>query len=95
MSYKITSDCNSCGACEPECPNTAISAGDDVYVINAEACTECVGFNATPQCAAVCPVDACVTDEGHVESEGDLITKAKKLHPGKDFSGAVPSHFSK
>ncbi|MCM2322514.1 MAG: YfhL family 4Fe-4S dicluster ferredoxin [Oligoflexia bacterium] len=95
MSYKITSDCNSCGACEPECPNTAISQGDDTYVINADACTECVGFHAAPQCAAVCPVDACVTDEAVKEDEAALIAKAKKLHPNKDFSGAVPSHFRK
>ena len=60
MAYKITDDCTSCGACEPECPNTAISAGDSTYVINAAACTECKGFHAQPQCASVCPVDACV-----------------------------------
>lgn len=60
MALKITDDCNSCGACEPECPNHAISEGDDYFVIDAEKCTECVGFNAKPQCADVCPVDACV-----------------------------------
>lgn len=95
MSYKITSDCNSCGACEPECPNTAITQGDDIFEINVAACTECVGFHDQPQCAAVCPVDACITDPAHVEAEGALIEKAKKLHPSKNFSGSVPSHFKK
>jgi ferredoxin len=27
MSYKITSECINCGACEPECPNNAIYEG--------------------------------------------------------------------
>ncbi|HPU94112.1 MAG TPA: 4Fe-4S binding protein, partial [Candidatus Saccharicenans sp.] len=34
MAYKITEDCINCGACEPECPNQAISAGDERYEIN-------------------------------------------------------------
>ena len=28
MTYKITTDCISCGACEAECPENAISEGD-------------------------------------------------------------------
>jgi len=95
MAYKITSDCNNCGACEPECPNTAITAGADIFEIKADACTECVGFHDQPQCAAVCPVESCVTDEAKPETEAALIEKVKKIHPGKDFSGAVPSHFKK
>ncbi|MFC1893425.1 4Fe-4S binding protein [Chloroflexota bacterium] len=43
MAYKITGDCISCGACEPECKNEAISEGDETYVINTDRCTECVG----------------------------------------------------
>lgn len=95
MAYKITSDCNNCGACEPECPNNAISMGADIFEIKAAACTECVGFHGQPQCAAVCPVDSCVTDPSVVETEAALIAKAKGLHPSKDFSGNVPSHFKK
>ncbi len=96
MSFKITSDCNNCGACEPECPNSAITSGDDFFVIAADSCTECVGFYNEPRCAAVCPVDACLTDSGHVEAETDLMAKVKKLHPSKDFSGAAAlSHFKK
>lgn len=95
MAYKITSDCNNCGACEPECPNTAISMGDDLFEIKSDACTECVGFHGEPQCAAVCPVDACVTDSAHVETEAALIERLKVLHPNKDTTGALPSHFKK
>lgn len=95
MSYKITSDCNNCGACEPECPNTAIAMGADIFEIAAEKCTECVGFHGQPQCAAVCPVEACVTDPAQAENEGQLLAKAKTLHPNKEFSSSSPSHFKK
>ena len=60
MALIITDDCISCGACEPECPNNAISEGTEIYEIDPEKCTECVGFFDEPQCAEVCPVDACV-----------------------------------
>lgn len=59
MAYHITEECISCGACETECPNQAISEGDDTYVIDAAKCTECEGFFDSPQCADVCPVEAC------------------------------------
>ena len=60
MAMKITEECISCGACEPECPVTAISEGDDIYVINADACVECNGYFDKPQCVDVCPSDAIV-----------------------------------
>jgi ferredoxin len=60
MALYITEECTYCGACEPECPVTAISAGDDVYVIDAATCTECAGYADAPSCAAVCPSDAIV-----------------------------------
>lgn len=52
MAYVIQDSCISCGACEPECPVSVISAGDDKYVIDADGCIECGA------CANVCPVDA-------------------------------------
>lgn len=55
MARKITSDCINCGACEPECPNEAITQGDEFYVIDAAKCDECAGKDE-PQCVAVCPV---------------------------------------
>ena len=82
MALKITEECISCGACEPECPNEAISQGDNIYIIDHERCTECVGHHEEPQCAAVCPVDCCVPDENHEESKEDLLSKKEKLHPG-------------
>lgn len=95
MSYKITADCNNCGACEPECPNTAITQGAEIFEINPETCTECVGFHGEPQCAAVCPVEACIPDPDRKETEDVLVARVKKLHPGKDFSSSIISHFRK
>lgn len=59
MAFMITEDCISCGACEPKCPNNSIFLGDEIYQIDSEKCTECVGFFDASQCVDVCPV-ACV-----------------------------------
>ena len=112
MSTMITEECINCGACEPECPNTAIYVGgaqwemngekhdalsNDFFYIVPEKCTECVGHFDTEQCAAVCPVDCCVADPNHVESEEELFNRAKALHPAKEFAELAPttSHFRK
>ena len=81
MAYNITDDCISCGACEPECKNEAITEGETTYKIDPDKCTECVGWFESPRCADVCPVDACVTDSK--ESRDQLIEKWKKLNPGQ------------
>jgi ferredoxin len=83
MAYKITEECISCGACEPECPNGAISEGDEIYIIDPGKCTECVGAHESSRCAEVCPVDSCVPDPAHKESREQLLEKWKKLHPGE------------
>ena len=53
---------------------------DEVYYIVPDKCTECVGFHEEPQCAAVCPVDCCVEDPDHRESEDTLLARKKALH---------------
>jgi ferredoxin len=83
MAYKITEECISCGACEPECANEAISEGSEIYVIDPAKCTECVGNYESPKCVEVCPVDCCVPDPAHKESREQLLEKWKKLHPGE------------
>ncbi len=82
MAYKITSDCLSCGACEAECRNEAISEGESCYVIDPDKCTECVGYHRAPHCVAVCPVGAPVLDPEHEESNAQLLEKWHRLHPG-------------
>ena len=57
MALIITEDCVNCGVCEPECPNEAISEGDDIFVIDWEHCTECVGWYEDAQCVEVLRVD--------------------------------------
>tara|TARA_Y100001935_G_C16849275_1_gene287844 strand:- start:54 stop:407 length:354 start_codon:yes stop_codon:yes gene_type:complete len=52
----------------------------DVYFIVTDKCTECKGFHEEPQCAAVCPVDCCVSDEDWPEDEVDLLAKKDSLH---------------
>jgi NAD-dependent dihydropyrimidine dehydrogenase PreA subunit len=95
MATMITSDCINCGACEPECPNNAISQGDPVYVIDPLLCTECVGFHDYEACAAVCPVDVCVTDPNNIETEDALIARARTIHPQTDFGENFQSRFRK
>src|SRR6266851_4205718 len=97
MATVITSECINCGACEPECPNTAIYQGgvewqapdgsmhaaisNDIFYIVPEKCTECVGFYDQEACAKVCPVDCCVPD--------------RALHPDKTIPDDSPSRFKK
>lgn len=113
MAIMITDECINCGACEPECPNTAIYEGgvewtwgggttlkevtledgtvvsatekqkplsDEFYYIVTDKCTECNGFHEEPQCAAVCPVDCCVDDPDHPETEEELLAKKAFMH---------------
>jgi len=53
---------------------------DDFYYITHDKCTECKGFHEEPQCAAVCPVDCCVPDPDHEETEELLLERKAALH---------------
>ena len=79
MSLLIHDECINCDVCEPECPNNAISQGDEIYDIDPNLCTECVGHFAEPQCIEVCPVDCIVKDPDNEESEDTLKLKYQKL----------------
>jgi ferredoxin len=79
MALLITDECINCDVCEPECPNQAISQGEEIYLIDAARCTECVGHFATPQCVEVCPVDCIVTNPVAVESREQLEAKYLSL----------------
>ena len=52
MAYKISDECIACGACEDECPVSAISMGDGKYEIDPDTCVSC------GSCTEVCPVGA-------------------------------------
>lgn len=79
MALLITDECINCDVCEPACPNEAISEGDDIYVIDPDLCTECVGHFDEPQCVVICPVDCIPKDPDHVENESDLLAKYKRI----------------
>ncbi|MFC1912612.1 YfhL family 4Fe-4S dicluster ferredoxin [Chloroflexota bacterium] len=83
MAYKITDECISCGACEPECSNSAITEGETIYVIDPAKCTECVGSHESSQCVEICPVDCCELDPEHEETHDQLLEKWQTLHPGE------------
>ncbi|MCS6904214.1 MAG: 4Fe-4S dicluster domain-containing protein [Bacteroidia bacterium] len=53
---------------------------EEVYYIVPDKCTECMGFHEEPRCAAVCPVDCCLPDPEHVESEEVLLARMRFLH---------------
>ncbi len=95
MATMIANDCINCGACEPECPNNAISQGDPIFVIDPKLCTECVGFHDYEACAAVCPVDVCITDPNNIETEEVLIARARQIHPDTNFGDSFESRFRK
>lgn len=84
MAYKITDECISCGACETECPNNAISEGETMYIVDPARCTECVGSHQSPQCVDICPVEALVLDPEYEENRDALLEKWKALHPGEE-----------
>ena len=79
MSLIITDDCINCDVCEPECPNDAIYAGEIIYEIDPDKCTECVGHYNKPQCQQVCPVDCIPLDKNRVETQAELQAKYEKL----------------
>ena len=76
MALMITKECIVCGACEPECPNDAISPGDAFYEIEPELCTECVVYFDEPRCKSVCPIDeAVILNPEFPETKGELMKK--------------------
>jgi ferredoxin len=79
MALTITADCINCDVCEPACPNGAISIGPEVYVIDAERCTECVGHHDEPQCVSLCPVECIPVNPERVESQAQLLAKYRRL----------------
>ena len=81
MALYIEDACINCDMCEPQCPNEAISLGEEVYEINPNLCTECVGHYEKNQCVLVCPIDCIKLDPTQVESQDELLVKFSKLHP--------------
>ncbi len=79
MSLMITNECIGCGACIDECPNGAIDELGTICNIEADLCTECIGYYDEPFCISVCPVDSIVSDPDNIESIDELTLKYQHL----------------
>lgn len=84
MALYITDECINCDVCEPECPNGAISQGEEIYIIDPALCTECVGHHETSQCVEVCPVDCILADPKHEETRDELMERYHHLTKDSD-----------
>jgi len=73
MTYMITSQCIQCDLCASSCPTKAITQNNHRYQIHSEACNDCVGYYAVPQCWAICP-----TNQGCIPAQD---TVSKSLNP--------------
>ncbi|RXK33005.1 ferredoxin [Arsenophonus endosymbiont of Bemisia tabaci Asia II 3] len=81
MSLLITQRCINCDMCEPECPNEAISMGEEFCQINPNLCTECIGHYDKPTCQSVCPINNTILkDPDNPETEEQLWDKFVLLH---------------
>jgi ferredoxin len=93
MALWITDACINCDVCEPECPNDAIHLGAEIYEIDPQRCTECVGHFPEPQCVQVCPVSCIPVNPDWLESRDQLLQKFERLKlrtaPAPVSSGAV------
>lgn len=83
MALLITDECINCDVCEPECPNDAISQGSEIYEIDPNKCTECVGHFDKPQCREVCPVDCIPLNPNYIETQEQLLEKYQRLIANK------------
>jgi len=83
MAYKITDECISCGACDSECKNEAISEAESIYVIDPDKCTECIGCSESSKSVEISRVDSCVLHPAYQETREQLLEKWRKLHPGE------------
>ncbi|ARJ65901.1 ferredoxin [Magnetospirillum sp. ME-1] len=79
MALLITDQCINCDVCEQECPNEAITQGDEIFVVDPDRCTECVGHYDRPQCIEHCPVDCIIIDPDRVESRDELLVKYRDV----------------
>ena len=83
MALMITDECINCDVCEPECPNDAISMGVEIYEIDSNKCTECVGHFNEPQCVQVCLVECIPLNPERVETPEQLLEKYARLQAAK------------
>ena len=84
MALIITDECINCDVCEPACPNDAIYMGVEIYEINPNKCTECIGHFDEPQCQMLCPVECIPVDSNHIETKEVLFARYLQLTSEKE-----------
>ena len=85
MALKILDSCINCDMCDPECPNQAITLGEEIYEINPDLCTECIGHYDKPTCVSVCPIDCIKVDPERVETVDQLAEKFVEIYGHEMF----------
>src|SRR5262249_10470045 len=104
-----TSECINCGACEPECPNTAIYQGavewqapdgamhpplsNEIFYIGPEKGTEGGGFHDHGAGPPVWPGGCWVPNPDLPQPHPVLLTRARALHPTETIPDDAPSRF--
>ncbi len=83
MALEIIETCVNCWACAPLCPSQAIVEARPHFLIDADKCTECLADFATPQCAAICPIEGAIVDELNVA-----------LNPPGSLTGIPPERWA-
>ena len=85
MARVINDECVKCGTCEAECPVSAISEGEDTYVVDADSCIDCGA------CEAACPVGA-ISEA--FDYRRNVITEQKKSCPADEVQPLQDFFFS-
>ncbi|MBP9904074.1 MAG: YfhL family 4Fe-4S dicluster ferredoxin [Rhodoferax sp.] len=94
MALLITDACINCDVCEPECPNDAIYMGREIYEIDPQRCTECVGHFDEPQCVQICPVSCIPVHPEWIEDADSLWRKYHRLQAMAGGRESVASNAS-
>ena len=79
MALLINDLCIACDVCLAPCPNKAITAGEEIYTIDPDKCTECVGHHA---------VSRLVATHGHLRTR---FWHLPRVSAGKSGPGVVAS----
>lgn len=72
--------------CVAECPNDAIREGLNIYEIDVNRCTECVGFYTRQTCVDVCPIDCIIPHPIFMEDQNQLLEKFQYLNSQNNYA---------
>ncbi len=89
MALRITEDCINCGACEPECPNSAIYAGGDEWRFSDK--TSLTGmFNAKSGISIDADAAQAAVSDDYYYIVSDKCTECVGFHEEPQCAAACP-----